>query len=580
MGQKNNNSLYQDAVLDALKVKEVAIKEAQHNVLEAITPRIREFVEQEILHPTEDFGDDIECIDDVECDNQVGTTISTVQNPTQPISPQQIVNVEVEKPLDTTLAPLMTAIKSNDAIGAASAIIDLLRNTSRLNATIPQLKETKTFKHKVASLIDGIDHAYAYTQEAVTDVQFKQKISEQLEIAARDLKKIHEDIMKNTKNRKHLFEDEQTNQSSDQGAESKKKVSLNIDVPSDLADDLVTALGDIEISLEDEQGDIEDSELELSDDDNGESLEVDTDEENASPENVDVDDNDEQLQLNSRKLSDDTIVEIDEGMLRAELKRLKEGSGKFAVPTTKGAGPGDTLDDFGGAVDEDEPLEIDVTTEAVDVSTVQGVATKGDDDEEVLCDDEAKCEALKRRLQKESRIQQIAKLNSRRLQKEGIVARKTRDVKRYNAAKESFLKEVKTYNESITRSRKLQSSLNEAKQGKRSNSAPMANSLRRKLAESNLDNVKLQYANKLLRSSALTNNDKLKIVEQLETAQSISEAKVIYESSVRLLASKPQRKVVTESTGSASRATMSGAPKQTLSEGVELDRWAQLAGIK
>lgn len=78
-------SLYQEAVLDALQVKELAIKEAQNNVIDALTPRIREFVEKELLMPSDE-----ECVDNEECVEVTPIDAINVIADEQPIQPKTI----------------------------------------------------------------------------------------------------------------------------------------------------------------------------------------------------------------------------------------------------------------------------------------------------------------------------------------------------------------------------------------------------------------------------------------------------------------------------------------------------------
>jgi hypothetical protein len=284
--------------------------------------------------------------------------------------------------------------------------------------------------------------------------------------------------------------------------------------------------------------------------------EVASEEEATDDETVEiVDDEDEnkeelQLQLNGRQFSDDTIVEIDESVLQDELKRLRS------------------------------------IKEACSTGAVQGAAAKDEvkkeDDEEILLDkaEATKKESIERSLARESRIQRIAKLNGSRLQKEGAVAKQAKDAKRYAQIKASYLTEVKNFNESVERVKQLTGLLSEIT-NVRSNSDVKASSTRTKLAETNLNNVKLQYANKLLSTQNISTAEKYKIVESLETAKTVDEAKTIYESSVKSLTTKDKSKdVVSEGVGSASRISRSSGVSKQINEGIDVARWQLLAGIK
>jgi hypothetical protein len=111
-------------------------------------------------------------------------------------------------------------------------------------------------------------------------------------------------------------------------------------------------------------------------------------------------------------------------------------------------------------------------------------------------------------------------------------------------------------------------------------SAAETTDLRNKLAETNLFNTKLLFANKVLQNESFTRTQKAGIIERLDEARSEREVKLVYESLVKTLDNTTRRQV-NESReravmGSSSRPTK---PSSTLNEGFETDRWARLAGI-
>ena len=105
--------------------------------------------------------------------------------------------------------------------------------------------------------------------------------------------------------------------------------------------------------------------------------------------------------------------------------------------------------------------------------------------------------------------------------------------------------------------------------------------LRKKLAETNLFNAKLLFTNKILQTELLTARQKAQVIEQLDGAETIREAKLVYESLAKALV-KPRRTVsegrVLGSSSQATRAASTQTP--SLNEGLEAERWARLAGIK
>jgi hypothetical protein len=143
------------------------------------------------------------------------------------------------------------------------------------------------------------------------------------------------------------------------------------------------------------------------------------------------------------------------------------------------------------------------------------------------------------------------------------------------------------FNDSVSRTKRLQAVLAEVRRheetsnGSSTRLAESANKLRSKLAETNLFNAKLLYSNKLLQNESLTKRQKAEVIQRLDEAKTEREVKLVYESLVktlsgasRQLSEVAERRVL----GSSSQATRSASTP--LNEGVELNRWAKLAGIK
>ena len=110
-------------------------------------------------------------------------------------------------------------------------------------------------------------------------------------------------------------------------------------------------------------------------------------------------------------------------------------------------------------------------------------------------------------------------------------------------------------------------------------------SLKGTINEVNLLNAKLLYANKLFRGYNLTNEQKVKVVENLDRTSSVREVKLVYATlaeSMRFTGT--ERKVAAKKTmteGFASKPQATTAPKkEIISESNELaNRFKQLAGI-
>jgi len=105
--------------------------------------------------------------------------------------------------------------------------------------------------------------------------------------------------------------------------------------------------------------------------------------------------------------------------------------------------------------------------------------------------------------------------------------------------------------------------------------------LRDKLHEVNILNAKLLYTNRLFREFSLSNNQKLKIVETFDRAQTTREIKLVYST---LAESYSDGGIITKKTSvkeSASRKTRTTAPQRKIisEENQVADRFKKLAGI-
>jgi hypothetical protein len=103
--------------------------------------------------------------------------------------------------------------------------------------------------------------------------------------------------------------------------------------------------------------------------------------------------------------------------------------------------------------------------------------------------------------------------------------------------------------------------------------------LREQLEEVNLFNAKLLYVNKLMQNRDLTSRQQRAIVESLDAAKSVREAKLLFTSLTESLKSKSGTVTEGRILGSSSRSMRSGSTAN-LNESVEVDRWGLLAGIK
>ena len=109
--------------------------------------------------------------------------------------------------------------------------------------------------------------------------------------------------------------------------------------------------------------------------------------------------------------------------------------------------------------------------------------------------------------------------------------------------------------------------------------------LRSKLNEVNLLNAKLLFTNKLFRAYGLTNEQKLKVVENFDRATNLREVKLVFATLAESFGHGPASTVkqqIKEKKGSASKAVASTKPKskKVIGEGFDMkERFQKLANI-
>jgi hypothetical protein len=102
--------------------------------------------------------------------------------------------------------------------------------------------------------------------------------------------------------------------------------------------------------------------------------------------------------------------------------------------------------------------------------------------------------------------------------------------------------------------------------------------LKKQLSEMNLFNAKLLYVNKLIQNRNVSSKQQRAIVEALDNAKTIREAKLVYDGLTRSLNKKSLSEGKRRVLGSSSKPTRRGSA--AVNESGQTDRWATLAGIK
>jgi len=659
-----SKQLYEEALADVKKLKEIAEDNAKKALIEAVSPRIKDLIEAELLREVEEFEkeeDGLLLDDGMESPEAAGSIpMSSIGDPSSlgvptddekvtldldklAISPSEE-EYELSNQTDDAATDLVGKLNLNfaESTKVESKLFRLSESAETFSKVRPMIKALDGFQKKVSEAISEVESLYQYLQESAGNLQGKGAYEEKLEDLYKKLNKlVEQDNMK--KNLKSLTE-----------AEISLKLTNVPDELEDALDQLQVELSpgegsdedeeDLDLGGEGEEGE-EEVDLDLGDEDEDEAEDEEVEEEGAMP-------------MESLSLTDNVVVEIDENMLRQEIGRmraLREASESADVQSW-GHDAGEVADGFEDEDMGDPFVDVELTTEGdadaeeveeldeLDQAMYQGVdraaggrrsagqspsagpgagsskrgRSPGSDVEEAQKDEkemeeDEQVQEVRHRLTREFRIQTEAKKKAQTAKKQQKEAQKKSQQKQLEAQQkakqkkqqeaqkaklesqkqakqakkmqEAYAYYANIFNESVRRTAKLQSVLIESRKevnlnGTSTKSAVETNNLRKKLAETNLFNMKLLYSNKLLQNESLTKRQKAEVIERLDEASSEREVKLVYESLVKALAgtSRPIAENASRVIGSSSQATR---PASTvIAEGYEADRWAKLAGIK
>jgi hypothetical protein len=636
--------LYEEALADVKKLKEVAEDNAKRALLEAVTPRIRDLIENQLLG---EMG-----VDEIEADPEdilkdtaaeypvpssmsepacadAGTPAISVATPEEQV-PVNVVSLDAlstgdELELDSDEASQLGMAYDKKMPPTFEGKLRHLQNKVSLFGKLSKLvSEGQTYRTELSTLISEVEDTYSYLQNNLQDSPKKSSYESILENYYSNLKQLMEQKMKNKKTL------------------SEADITLKL---TGLPDEVEDALENIGVDLiTGEEGEEE------GDEEGGDELDLDGDDEGEKEGGDDLDlgggggeDSDEDLEeegyhMESKRLSDDTVVEIDENMLRREIGRMKALREAADMPKNaeKGNGPGEVADGFedddlgdpftdiklresGDVKKELEEMDLGELEELeqaygegkMDLGELEELeqaygegddmkrqATDHSDDPQSNKQNRMPTESLRRKIAAEIALQTEAKNKANQAKKRHSESKaqekkeKTTQGKKAAKKTQAKLKEAYAYyatkfNESVARTNKLKGMLAEATRrgavlnGGATKSAAETD-LRNKLAETNLFNAKLLFTNKLLQNESLTKRQKAEVIERLDEAKSEREVKLVYESLVKTLTASTNK--LTESAdrgviGSSSRPARPASATNTLNEGFEADRWARLAGI-
>ena len=535
------NSLYTEALADAKAIREAAEARAKEQLVESMSPKIKLMVEKAIL------GEDIEEVEEVE-EVEEAEEAEDVKEVTYEADSNEVnedpfaeATYENEEP-----APLEADMVDEDEEVVEVEEMDelALENKKIISKLITKKKKKEAIVEKIETLSDAIKRlrpAILLSENNQINKDSSKKLNNVMHSLVKEFKILStSNILKNDK---QLFETYLNLAQEFMSMYKRRRNRLNESIDDIFEGDFIVEEDDAEkmpLSLDDEG-------LE-SDDDAGSS--------------------DEELETAVRKAVEDLAGALD--------MEVSPASDSDDADDADEAEEDDAEDE--DSVEEAAIYELDEDMEeGMDEDMEEGM--EEDDMPEAMDEGEVFLEIDENMLRDE-----IGKMKAMR---EGDAAAMDSHFGGGKKGKEPFVDgedlnkndHVSSIKESarkvVRHNRQLEKQIKEHKKALRA--------MKGQLQEMNLFNAKLLYANKLMQNKDLSLKQQKHIVESLDNAKTLGEAKVLFEGLTKSLNKGSSRTgALTEGTsrrvlGTSSRSTRSAQPAKNR---VEVDRWALLAGIK
>jgi len=567
------SSLYKDAIADARKLRETAEQNAKNRIIEAVTPKLRRLIEKQIAEGADELTDeeleaglldspdamDMLDIDEDPADYEV---------PAEP-EPMELAPEPLDMDSDGLASLEVVPDESEEA--EIEEYEDERQNKSvHVNITV-EGRRNQLLRHRAIRLVKALSEAK--TRAARNKIRKELKVLREALIITENSqnKRLANNLLVILKESKTMRKRRNSWLFEGKDGEAGEEMEFDdMDFEEEEGEDLEEGGDTIEVdaaALEDALGldpgtlsDAGGEDLDMEDD---EDLDLDDEDEEGEDEDLDLEEGYSSMKENDEKdedecSEDDEVVEVNEAMLRRALgasrtrrtsrrsstrvnesrrrriaaarrrRRLAEGEAKSMASQFGGGKLGKEM-----FVDVDENTLLNALAEELgsygNATSNQGQASA-----------------------------KASHFGGGSIKKGAVMESRRR--------------------------RRAQRQLAETKRVARKN-AKVARAAKAELKESNLFNAKLLFVTKLLQSHSLNNKQQRAIIEAMDNAKTQREAKLLFTS---LNESLNKRKLnegkKAKATLNESRTTYSGRSLQSgqapRNNGVELDRWAVLAGIK
>lgn len=533
MIEVSTKNVYEEAIADVKKLKELAEQRARDAVLAKVQPRLKELVEQQLFNEGNDDEDCDHDFSDGDVCSKCDAAAPMDENAMAAGGVQGVIakedaeeQYEVAEGVDAGLAELADFTRPVSDDRFVASVYRVSEDVQRIVVANRAEKLSDSFSSKLEEAISKLEDMYAYLRESYVGDD-KAVLEGKLEKGYGLVNAVKESTMK----MRDLLNEEDLTVKINNLPDGVDPDAITIDVVQDdavdptaapAADPMAAAGAPPIPTAEGDEGDDEDE-----------------------------------------------VLEISESDLKAELARLRGlREGDAAPPATKGHGAGSTLDDFGDADNEGHPGP--KGTADGDLDDI----TEGDDEE--VEESDVKTESARKRLARAA-----SRLSEARGSEREDFAKAM-----YRSAVKAYREARGTVNESKPATKKVSAPVvkNTATSKELAESKSKVTKLTKDLEEAQLLNAKLIHANKLLRLEGLTKAQQAMVIDRLDEARNLREVRLISENIKAVLAGSKgsvNESATRRPSGSASRPGKSGSSSaEPLTEGLETARWATLAGLK
>ena len=298
-----SNKVFEEAIADAKKLREVAEENAKKAILEAVTPKIREFIESELIEGKEDVDEEVE-----ESKEELDETSEVDEDVTLDEASLKKLSTLLGVDISSQLADQNTKSAISESTRDAFDMLDER-----------QKKDLKNLANKINSRKRTLSAAAINNKESNLKENSKMK-DKYYEVDLKALREAVEAELSET-----LYEDEGADEGSDHDVEEAsleemlQELRLVLDLGEDIEEDQIPE--ELRGMLEDDDEDEE--EVELADD---EAEEADDEAEEADDEADDEAEVDFQAlaEMMYEEEDQDEMVEVDEVVLAEEILRIRK----------------------------------------------------------------------------------------------------------------------------------------------------------------------------------------------------------------------------------------------------------------